>query len=103
MAFPVRTCALVGRFADPRVAESRRRARCRTCAQRGVTVLVAEDAELDPAHAPASRACRETELAERADLVIAIGGDGTLLYAARPGGAPRRAAARASTAAGSAF
>ena len=22
MAFPVRTCALVGRFADPRVAES---------------------------------------------------------------------------------
>ena len=28
-------------------------------------------------------ACRKRELGERADLVIAIGGDGTLLYAAR--------------------
>ena len=92
MAFPVRTCALVGRFADPRVAESLG-ALLPHLRQRGVTVLVAEDAELDPAMDGVQR-MPETEIAERADLVIAIGGDGTLLYAARPGGAPRRAAAR---------
>ena len=48
MAFPVRTCALVGRFADPRIAESLG-ALLPHLRQRGVTVLVAEDAELDPA------------------------------------------------------
>ena len=42
----------------------------------------------------ASHACREREIGARADLVIAIGGDGTLLYAARLVAAARRAAAR---------
>ena len=81
MAFPVRTCALVGRFADPRIAESLG-ALLPHLRQRGVTVLVAEDAELDPAMDGVQR-MPETEIPERADLVIAIGCDGTLLYAAR--------------------
>jgi NAD+ kinase len=80
MAFPVRTCALVGRFSDPRVAES-----VGTLLPhlqgRGVRVLVSEDAEL-PREAPLS-AVPERTFGERADLVIAVGGDGTLLYAAR--------------------
>ena len=81
MAFPVRTCALVGRFEDPRIED---------CvgtllphlSSRGVQVLVGED---DPLAATASEVTRvpEREIARRADLVIAIGGDGTLLYAAR--------------------
>src|SRR4029077_20426892 len=48
----------------------------------GVTVLVAEDAELDPVMEGVQRV-PESLIPERADLVIAIGGDGTLLYAAR--------------------
>ena len=80
MAFPVRTCALVGRFADPRVAESVG-ALLPHLKSRGVQVLVSEDAEL-PADAPVKRV-PESAFAERADLVIAVGGDGTLLYAAR--------------------
>src|SRR6202008_3591774 len=81
MAFPVRTCALVGRFADPRIAESVG-ALLPHLVKRGVQVLVSEDTELSAGgsgviHLP------EHEIGERADLVIAIGGDGTLLYAAR--------------------
>ena len=81
MAFPVRTCALVGRFEDPRVAETVGTL-VRHLAQRGVAVLVSEQAELGAAAAGVRRA-PEREFGERADLVIAVGGDGTLLYAAR--------------------
>ena len=80
MAFPVRTCALVGRFADPRIAESLA-ALLPHLASRGVEALVSEDAELPP-EAPAKRV-PEREFGLRADLVIAVGGDGTLLYGAR--------------------
>jgi NAD+ kinase len=80
MAFPVRTCALVGRFADPRIAESVA-ALLPHLAGRGVEVLVSEDAELPP-DAPVKRV-PEQQFGERADLVIAVGGDGTLLYGAR--------------------
>lgn len=80
MAFPVRTCALVGRFSDPRVAESVGTL-LPHLKSRGVGVLVSEDAEL-PREAPVSRVPERT-FGERADLVIAVGGDGTLLYAAR--------------------
>jgi NAD+ kinase len=80
MAFPVRTCALVGRFADPRVAESVA-ALLPHLRSRGVRVLVADDAEL-PADAAVTRVA-ESAIGERCDLVIAIGGDGTLLHAAR--------------------
>ncbi|HXW75633.1 MAG TPA: NAD(+) kinase [Steroidobacteraceae bacterium] len=81
MAFPVRTCALVGRFADPRIAESVG-ALLPHLARRGVEVLVGEDTELGATGSGIVRV-PEREIGERADLVIAIGGDGTLLYAAR--------------------
>jgi NAD+ kinase len=80
MAFPVRSCALVGRFSDPRIAD------CLATllphlASRGVEVLVSET---DPiGAAPGITRVPEREIGARADLMIAIGGDGTLLYAAR--------------------
>jgi len=80
MAFPVRTCALVGRFADPRIAETVG-ALLPHLQRRGVAVLVAEDAAL-PAGLSATRT-PENQFGARADLVIAVGGDGTLLHAAR--------------------
>jgi NAD+ kinase len=79
MAFPVRTCALVGRFSDARVAESVGSLLPHLAAA-SVTVLVSEDAQLT-----SSSVTRvpEAQFGPRADLVIAVGGDGTLLYAAR--------------------
>ncbi|HEV7137182.1 MAG TPA: NAD(+)/NADH kinase [Steroidobacteraceae bacterium] len=84
MGFPVRTCALVGRFTDSRVAESAH-ALLAHLASRQVTVLVSETAGIAQAAAAAGNAplrVPEEELGRRADLMIAIGGDGTLLYAA---------------------
>jgi NAD+ kinase len=85
MALPVRTCALVGRFMDSRVAESAD-ALLAHLATRHVTVLVSDTAAIlqGAAHATAPGLLRvpESEIARRADLMIAIGGDGTLLYAA---------------------
>jgi NAD+ kinase len=80
MAFPVRSCALVGRFSDPRIAD------CLATllphlASRGVEVLVSETDPLGAA--PGITRVPERQIGARADLVIAIGGDGTLLYAAR--------------------
>jgi NAD+ kinase len=80
MAFPVRACALVGRFADPEVAEPLS-VLVPHLAARQITVLVGAETPLlatlsDSVRVPTA------ELAARADLVIAIGGDGTLLYAA---------------------
>src|SRR6201987_5534459 len=80
MAFPVRTCALVGRFSDPRIAESVATL-LPHLQSRGVRVLVSEDGAM-AREAPVTRVPERT-LGERADLVIAVGGDGTLLYAAR--------------------
>jgi NAD+ kinase len=81
MAFPVRACAFVGRFTDPRVVESVALLLPHLAA-RGVEVLVSEDLPAAAATGPVSRVDERT-IAARADLVIAIGGDGTLLYAAR--------------------
>jgi NAD+ kinase len=81
MAFPVRVCAVVGRFADPRVAESAC-ALLAHLAARQVEVLFGESPGLS--HLPGNvRQVAESELGKLADLMIAIGGDGTLLYAAR--------------------
>lgn len=80
MAFPVRVCALVGRFTDSRIAESVA-VLLRHLASRGVEVL-ASDATVAAGAAGQPTQVDEASLAERADLVIAIGGDGTLLYAA---------------------
>ncbi len=82
MAFPVRICALVGRFADPRIAESVA-ALVPHLASRGVQVLVSESAELGAGAADEVTRVPEREFGERADLIITVGGDGTMLYAAR--------------------
>jgi len=81
MAFPVRCCALVGRFEDPRIAESVS-ALLPHLARRGVEVLVSEH---NPPGVPGAGVMRvaDAELGARTDLLIAIGGDGTLLHAAR--------------------
>ncbi len=81
MAFPARVCAFIGRFADPRVQESLALLLPHLAAS-GVEVLVSEELPASPGGARATLVDEQT-LAERADLVIAIGGDGTLLYAAR--------------------
>ncbi|MGH7209925.1 MAG: NAD(+)/NADH kinase [Acetobacteraceae bacterium] len=88
MGLPVRTCARVGRFTDSRVAESAH-ALLAHLAIRQVTVLVANTAALAHAMADATTGSGATvlrlpeeELGRRADLMIAVGGDGTLLYAA---------------------
>ena len=81
MPLPAQACALIGRFSDARVAESALTL-LPHLKQRGVRALLPDTDSLD---APEDLAVRvpEEEIAERADLVIAIGGDGTLLYAAR--------------------
>jgi NAD+ kinase len=81
MALPAQACALIGRFSDSRVAESAL-ILLPHLKQRGVRALLPES---DPLDAPPDLVVRvpEEAIAEQADLVIAIGGDGTLLYAAR--------------------
>jgi len=80
MHMPIRTCVLVGKFQDPRVAE---------CAQALVPELLSRQLEVlapqDSAAASVPAGVRVLPLSAfigRADLMIAIGGDGTLLYAA---------------------
>ncbi|HLA72043.1 MAG TPA: NAD(+)/NADH kinase [Steroidobacteraceae bacterium] len=81
MALPAQACALIGRFSDARVAESALTL-LPHLKKRGVQALLPDSEPLD---APPDLATRipEDEIADRADLVVAIGGDGTLLYAAR--------------------
>ncbi|HUA87929.1 MAG TPA: NAD(+)/NADH kinase [Steroidobacteraceae bacterium] len=69
----------MGRFSDPRIAESVS-ALLPHLAAKPVTVLVSEDAQVN---SPQVQRVPEASFGSRADLVIAIGGDGTLLYAAR--------------------
>lgn len=73
-----KTIALMGRGADPRVATTMQ-GLMPYLSDRGIQVLVADDLELDLASIV--RQVPEAELAQQADLVIAIGGDGTMLYA----------------------
>ena len=84
MALPVRTCALVGRFTDARVAESAH-ALLAHLATRQVTVLVSNSAAMADAMGGTGAILQrvpEEDLGRRADLMVAVGGDGTLLYAA---------------------
>ena len=76
-----RVCGLIGRFADTRVAETSS-VLVPHLSERGVSILACEDLG-DIAGAAAVQRVSESALADRADLIIAIGGDGTLLYAAR--------------------
>ncbi len=77
---PIRTCALVGQFQDERVAE---------CAQALIPVLRTRQVEVltpvDGAPAvlpPGAVGAPLAAVIAAAELMIAIGGDGTLLYAA---------------------
>src|SRR5580693_1774091 len=80
MTFPVRACALVGRFVDPRVAESVSTLLSHL-KERQIRVLVGEDAVFAGEVTGVER-MPEKEIGKHIDLIIAIGGDGTLLYAA---------------------
>jgi NAD+ kinase len=76
-----KTCALVGRYSDPRVAESML-ALARHLKASGRTLLVDRSVSLDFGSTRVT-SVDEASFGTRADLVIAIGGDGTMLYAAR--------------------
>ncbi len=74
------TCAVIGHFAEPRIADSAA-AVLAVLAARGVQALVAAD---EPgAFDGKARAVPRAELAEQANYMVAVGGDGTLLQAAR--------------------
>jgi NAD+ kinase len=78
MQRPIRNCVLLGKFNDPRVAE---------CAQalvpemisRHLTPLALQDSGSVPSGV---ETLPLAQIVKRADLMIVIGGDGTLLYAA---------------------
>ena len=77
MSNEFQTVALVGRFADPRVAEPMRTLAAHLSARR-VDAIAAPDV----LPGAAVRPVEESRLALEADLIIAVGGDGTMLYAA---------------------
>lgn len=73
--------ALLGRVSDSRVRDSLQ-GLAPHLADRGAEVLAADDLDIEFTLAPVTRV-DEQALASHADLVIAVGGDGTMLYAAR--------------------
>jgi NAD+ kinase len=80
MNTPLKACGLVGHLADPRIAETAVAAFA-ALRRRSIEVLVAAD---EPAPLlPGARAVPRLELGRSAQCLIAIGGDGTLLQAAR--------------------
>ena len=70
--------AILGRHHDPRVAEPMQ-ILTRYLTKAGVNVLAADSLQLELA----VTRMQETDLCDVADLIIAIGGDGTMLYAGR--------------------
>jgi NAD+ kinase len=81
MAPSITTCALLGRFEEKTVGETAM-ALVPHLAARGLTTLVQQGNE-PKNFADQVQAVPDTELLERAQLAIVIGGDGSLLYAAR--------------------
>jgi len=71
-----RKVAMLGRHADPRLAEPMT-SLARYLTKAGIEVFASDEIELD---LPVTRAA-ESSLASQVDLMIAIGGDGTMLYA----------------------
>ena len=75
-----RACALIGHFSEPRIAESAL-AVLAALGRRGAGALVPDD---EPGEfGPLAQRVPRAELATQADFMIAVGGDGTLLQAAR--------------------
>jgi NAD+ kinase len=75
-----RACALIGHFSEPRIAESAL-AVLAALGRRGVGALVPDD---EPGEfGPLAQRVPRAELAAQAGFMIAVGGDGTLLQAAR--------------------
>ncbi len=81
MAGPIKTCALLGRFAEQTVGETAA-ALLPQLAARGLTTLIEKGAEALQIGTLATPV-DDAELVARAQLAIVIGGDGSLLYAAR--------------------
>jgi NAD+ kinase len=75
------TIALTGKYRDPRVGDSML-ILARHLAGAGVRVLLDPASAAEFADVPVTP-LREAEFCQAADLVIAIGGDGTMLYASR--------------------
>jgi NAD+ kinase len=80
MNAPFKTIALIGRFADPLVADAML-SLAEHAARRGTRVLI--DAECPVEFKSAVERIREAELSAGAELLVSVGGDGTLLHAAR--------------------
>lgn len=77
---PIRSCVLVGKFQDVRVGECVE-ALLPELQHRGIEVLVVDDST-SAAAPPGVLVLPVEECIARADLLIAVGGDGTLLYGA---------------------
>jgi NAD+ kinase len=75
------TIALTGKYRDPRVGDSML-ILARHLVSSGVRVVLDPDVKLDFGATPVEP-LDEVELGGAADLVVAIGGDGTMLYATR--------------------
>ena len=75
------TVALAGRASDPRVGEAML-ALAAHLLERGRHVLAVDGVEIDFGLLPVTRVA-ESELAKAADLLVAVGGDGTMLHTAR--------------------
>jgi NAD+ kinase len=77
----IRTCALLGRFAEQTVRETAT-ALLPHLTARGLSTFIQSEAEA-PDFGGLVTAVDDAELVSRADLAIVIGGDGSMLYAAR--------------------
>ena len=73
-----KTVALVGRYKDTRVAEPMQSIAAHL-QKGGLKVVVSPEIASELSANPV----KPNKLAEQADLIIAVGGDGTMLYAAR--------------------
>ncbi len=81
MGAPIRTCALLGRFAEQTVRETAT-ALLPHLAARGLTTLIQSETEA-PDFGGLATPVDDAELVSRTQLAIIIGGDGSLLYAVR--------------------
>jgi NAD+ kinase len=76
-----KTIALTGKYRDPRVGDSLL-ILARHLAAKGVRVVLDPEIRMEFPGIEVE-ALAEPELVDRADLVVAVGGDGTMLYASR--------------------